>query len=185
MRLTPAQLTADGSNLTPLLDSNGDVVTSSVDADGFFAEAFKDSHGNIIVAFEGDVLPGTAAASAAGSAYVNGALGADAQLAAGKIPTSLSSDVASFMNRVESAATFNHISTSNIFLTGYSLGGAEAEAAGAANAALKIESNFDFPDGTYSDRIEDAVPTSTPGEFVSLRNVSKRNDVILDFIHVK
>ncbi|MCP3385976.1 hypothetical protein NLM31_36870 [Bradyrhizobium sp. CCGUVB4N] len=125
------------SDLTPLLGSNGQPVVSdpSLLGHGFYAEAFEDSSGNIIVAFEGTVLPGSSAASLAGNSYIAGETGADAAIALGQIPQAFT-DAANFMQTVELAAAFHNIPTSKIFVTGHSLGGAEAEAASVGVAGI-------------------------------------------------
>lgn len=110
--------------LIPLLNSAGKPVASdpSTNDDGFYAQAFTDSAGHVIIAFEGTQAP------TSGSNYGLGTVGADTLLFLGDIPNALR-DAKSFASDVISIATAQGYSTDQIFVTGHSLGGAEAEAA--------------------------------------------------------
>lgn len=92
--------------------------------DGFFAQAFTDGAGRIIIAYEGTQI--------SGDAYGLGSLEADALLAIGQTPNALIHAQA-FVEKVLQDALAQNISTDadNVFVTGHSLGGAEAEAAAA------------------------------------------------------
>jgi Ca2+-binding RTX toxin-like protein len=133
------QGTIPPSGLTPLLNSSGQPVISSSGqlGDGFYAEAFVNSSNQIIVAFEGTV-PGT-------TSYDEGTLAADALISVGQIPQALK-DAAAFINTFVIPAAASHgISTSNIFVTGHSLGGAEAEYAAGTISGLGGGDTFAAP----------------------------------------
>jgi hypothetical protein len=85
--------------------------------DGFFGQAFEDANGNIIVAFEGTVKGATA--------YDRGSLIADLYLYEGKIPKAFN-DALSFLNSVVQYDQ-ETLGSLPIFLSGHSLGAAEAE----------------------------------------------------------
>jgi len=112
----------ENGDLKPLLDKQGNAVVSDISGDGFQAQAFLDPNNNVIVAFKGS-LPNP---SAPIGSYGQGSFDADAELALGQIPAALT-DAKTFMKAVVDAANFNHIAAQNIFVTGHSLGGAEAE----------------------------------------------------------
>jgi hypothetical protein len=97
-------------NLTPLT-VNGQLVFSSKPADGFYATAYIDSQSNIIIAYRGTTSLSTL-------------LGADVDLANGERIPALQ-DAVDFANLVHSIVG----STASIYVTGHSLGGAEAAAA--------------------------------------------------------
>src|ERR1051326_8464689 len=86
----------------------------SLQSDGFSAEALLDSQGHIIIAFEGTYAN-------IFSTYGRGSLAADAALMNGQTPQALREAI-SFATAVE-AQFFG-----KIYVTGHSLGGAEAEA---------------------------------------------------------
>jgi hypothetical protein len=113
---TTGTTTVTPPDLTPLV-INGQVIATEIDADGFSAQAFVDSAGHVVVAFEGTV-PNTT------TTYGTASLAADAQIMLGNIPRAFT-DAESFVQRL--IAT-DGISASDIFVTGHSLGGAEAEA---------------------------------------------------------
>jgi hypothetical protein len=109
-------------------DGIGEFSPSNELSDGFYAEAFIDTATHqVIIAFEG-TNPTLA------TAYGSGTLAADLSLFLGGSPQVLA-DAVSFAQEVETVAAFNGISASNIFVTGHSLGGAEAEA---VNQALGL-----------------------------------------------
>src|SRR5579864_7611110 len=84
------------------------------DADGFYAEAFQDqTNGRIIIAFEGTSFSNN-------STYALGTTTADAEIFAGTAPAAFS-DADQFYKQVAADTT------QPIYVTGHSLGGAEAE----------------------------------------------------------
>jgi Ca2+-binding RTX toxin-like protein len=101
---------------------------------GFFAQAFLDNNGNVIVAYDNTLLPGDSGGnSRLGPAYANGTKDADLQLLAGHIPNALI-DAATFLKTVAGDE-----SGKPIFVTGHSLGGAEAEWAAAQAPGLGVQ----------------------------------------------
>lgn len=106
-----SQNTSLTPGLTPLLFS-----PSSELSDGFYAEAFLDSTGQVIIAFEGTnptlLTP-----------YGRGTLSADLSLFLGGTPQALT-DAVTFAEQVIAA---DGSSANGIYVTGHSLGGAEAE----------------------------------------------------------
>ena len=105
------------SGLTLLLDSGA--VNSKWLSDGFFAQALQDTSGNIIIAFEGS-LPFEA------SAYGRGSASADSQILAGQTPHAFS-DALVFTADVQQYLVQHNLASNPVYLTGHSLGGAEAE----------------------------------------------------------
>lgn len=108
-----------GTSIEPPAGMN--LVKTDVDAaQGFAAAAFKDSTGNIIIADEDADL-----ASPFGSAtpYQNWSFAAEAEVILGKSPTSLINDAVQFVDQVRAAT-----GSAPIYVTGFGLGGVEAEA---------------------------------------------------------
>jgi hypothetical protein len=106
------------SGLTLLLDSGA--VNSKWLSDGFFAQALEDtSSGDIIIAFEGS-------RPFEGSAYGRASAHADSQILAGQTPTAFS-DALAFAGDVEQYLIAHHLASNPTYVTGHSLGGAEAE----------------------------------------------------------
>src|SRR4051794_959260 len=67
--------------LTPLLNANGAPVSYLNTGHGFFAEAFRDTQGNIVIAYEGtDPNPGT---------FHDGTISADTDLLNGNVAPAL------------------------------------------------------------------------------------------------
>jgi hypothetical protein len=87
----------------------------------FFARAYIDPLGNIIIAYEGS-LPFDP------TPYGNGSRAADAALARGRSPQALQ-DAIDFANDVKATAIADGYGADPIYVTGHSLGGTEAEAA--------------------------------------------------------
>src|SRR5579883_1003203 len=111
--------------LTAVLNNSLQPVVSENDAVGFYAEAYEDSQGNIIIAFEGTV-PNT-------NAYGVGTLSTDLHLFEGAQNLAALADAARYVQTVH-----NEFSTANIYVTGHSLGGTEAEAAAASNPSIVL-----------------------------------------------
>jgi hypothetical protein len=105
------------SGLTLVLDSGA--VNPKWLSDGFFAQALEDGSGNIIIAYEGS-LPFEA------TVYGMGSASADAQILAGQTPGAFS-DALAFAADVEQNLAAHKLASAPIYLTGHSLGGAEAE----------------------------------------------------------
>ena len=98
--------------LVPLHDAHDD-------ADGFYAAAYK-SDSDVIIAFEGTVADPS-------DAYGGGSLHADLLLALGSA-SDVVSDAETFASIAIALAEQQGYSTNEIFVTGHSLGGLEAEA---------------------------------------------------------
>lgn len=109
----------NSTGLTLLVDSND--INKSWLADGFFAQAFKDASGNIIIAFEGSILD-----LGDQSSYAQGSRLADAFILLGLSPPAFS-DANAFVQDVKQYLVGQGLGSSPIYLTGHSLGGAEAE----------------------------------------------------------
>jgi len=107
------------AGLTLLMQSTPNQLSS-----GFSAAAFRDANGNIIIAYEGTTTDG--------STFGNGTLGADAIIAQGQTPDSLTF-AAKFATDVLNTYGADG---SPIYVTGHSLGGTEAEAGAQALVAL-------------------------------------------------
>jgi hypothetical protein len=109
------------AGLTPFLESNSDPLSPGNNwlSDGFFGEAFIDKNGDVIVAFEGSLLIG-------GGAFGAGSRGADRQILIGGTPAAFN-DANLFVTDVEQYVAKNYSALDPIYLTGHSLGGAEAE----------------------------------------------------------
>jgi hypothetical protein len=105
------------SDLTLLLDSGA--VNPKWLADGFFAQAFRDTSGNVIIAFEGG-LPFE------GSLYGTASTVAFGQFLAGQTPRAFA-DALAFTADVEQYLVAHNAASDPVYLTGHSLGGAEAE----------------------------------------------------------
>lgn len=104
------------TGLTLLLDSGQ--INSQWISDGFFAQAFLDSSGNIVVSFEGSAIDF--------SLYSIGSLAADEAIASGQTPQAFR-DAYAFTADVQQYALQHGLGANPIYLTGHSLGGAEAE----------------------------------------------------------
>ena len=100
--------------LTPLRDGSGNLVYSSIDSHGFYAQAYRDGQGNLVIAYEGT-----------SNNTLTYALGrADDLGIAEGIGCIALQDAIDFANWVHAIDP-----TRQLFVTGHSLGGAEAEAA--------------------------------------------------------
>jgi hypothetical protein len=111
------------SALTPLM-SNGAPVIGSSPSDGFYGQAFVNGAGQVIIAYEGtdpNVFSG----------FGRGSLSADVSILIGQTPAALGL-AQQFAQSVIGIANQQGVTTDNIFVTGHSLGGAEAEAAASA-----------------------------------------------------
>lgn len=97
------------AGMTPLLNSAGQPVQDSIASDGFYAAAFKDSAGNIVVAYQG-TDPSSIAQDYA-----------DAAIFGRHAPPALT-DALAFAELVQQNA-----GGAQIYVTGHSLGGIEAE----------------------------------------------------------
>ena len=110
------------TGLKVLLDSKA--VDPGWLSDGFFGQAFQDKAGNIIIAFEGSILdpkdPAYSTTFGAGSRAADLAL-LKYGLGLPQTPAAFS-DALVFVSQVES-----EFGSKNVYLTGHSLGGAEAE----------------------------------------------------------
>lgn len=117
------------TGLMLLLDSRDPSLqgSSSWLSDGFFAQAFKDSFGNVIISFEGSIInPRNLADPNFWTPFAIGSRAADWAIAAGLIPQAFL-DAESFALDVNHFLALNNLSSAPIYLTGHSLGGAEAQ----------------------------------------------------------
>jgi pimeloyl-ACP methyl ester carboxylesterase len=112
--LAPPQ--SDG--LTLLLDSSQ--VNTNWLADGFFAQAFEDASGNVIISFEGSILN-----LSDNTAYARGSRGADSDILSGRMPQAFL-DATAFVQDVDQYLNQHSLGSNPVYLTGHSLGGAEA-----------------------------------------------------------
>jgi hypothetical protein len=105
-------------------------------SDGFYAQAFKDLSGNVIIAYEGST-PGVNIFNS----YVSASDSNDVEILKGQAPAALT-DAVNFAKEVQ--REFG--SADSIYITGHSLGGAEAEAVALANgqAGLSIVGGVTF-----------------------------------------
>lgn len=113
------------TGLTLLLDSRDPSLpgNSSWLADGMFAQAFEDKVGNVIIAFEGSIIKPSDPSFL--TPYGFGSRGADLDILTGLTPKAF----VDAQNFAFDAAQFVHqtLGSSPIYLTGHSLGGAEAQ----------------------------------------------------------
>ncbi len=111
------------TGLTLLLDSRDRSLAANTNwlSDGFFAQAFEDASGNIIIAFEGSILNPQDL-----SPYAVGSRAADVDIAFGQLPQALL-DANTFALEVKQYLAQHNLGSNPIYLTGHSLGGAEAE----------------------------------------------------------
>jgi hypothetical protein len=103
--------------------------------DGFFAQVYKETAtGDLVIAFDGtsDKLPGS-----------EGLTGADAKLALG-IPPAAFADALKFVDQVHKDEG-SELPNAPIFVTGHSLGGAEAEAVAAQRTYVSGGVTFGAP----------------------------------------
>src|SRR5665213_2105090 len=111
--------------LKPLLNQAGQVIYGEVDSDGFYAQAFVDENGNLIVAFEGSIINPFDKQFL--TPYGAGSRTDDLDILNGKPPTSLINDALSFVLKADQIS-----GSALVYVTGHSLGGFEAEAVTAA-----------------------------------------------------
>jgi hypothetical protein len=98
-------------------------------SDGMFAQAFMDSKGDIIVAFDSSIInPNDPNFH---TPYANSSEIADAEIALGITPQAFL-DADAFVRTLEHNLGARYLSTHPIYLEGHSLGGAEAEYVGNA-----------------------------------------------------
>jgi hypothetical protein len=117
--------------------------SQSINADGFFAEAFQDANGNTVISFCGSVIDyhdfdGSVTPYSLrvfGSAWARGSQAADLTILKGGHPAAFD-DALQF---TQSVINNNHLDPSKVFLSGHSLGGAEAEYVGLAYNVLGIK----------------------------------------------
>jgi hypothetical protein len=114
------------TGLTLVLDSRDSSLTgnSSWLSDGFFAQAFKDASGNIIIAFEGSIIDPLDPSF--NTPYGNGSRGADFDISIGLVPKAFL-DADTFALDVKQYIAQHTLGSNPIYLTGHSLGGAEAQ----------------------------------------------------------
>ncbi|MGP0105015.1 cadherin-like domain-containing protein [Rhodoblastus sp.] len=116
------------SGFTLLPDALGALAKDDVNNDGFFAQAYIDPSGNIIIAYEQSepTIPNSAE-----TPYQADSTSADIDIFKGQEPKALS-DAVAFAKDVETAAFVDGDALDPIYVTGFSLGGTEAEAAAEA-----------------------------------------------------
>jgi Cadherin-like len=117
----------DGSiELRPLLNQAGNPEYGEIDFDGFYAQAFVDENGDVIVAFKGSII-NPFPLSQFLTPYGAGSRTDDIDILNGKLPTALVNDALSFVQSVREIA-----GSAPLYVTGHSLGGFEAEVVTAA-----------------------------------------------------
>jgi hypothetical protein len=107
---------------TLLLDSRDPSLVGNTNwlSDGFFGQAFKDASGNVIIAFEGAIID--PADPSFSTPYGAGSRVAAVDTLIGLVPQA-------FQDAINFSLDVSNLTGSNpIYLTGHSLGGAEAEA---------------------------------------------------------
>jgi hypothetical protein len=127
------------TGLAVLLDS--DKINAHWLADGFFGQAFADASGNVIISFEGT---GTDS-----SIYATGSQSADRAISLGQTPPAFT-DAEAFAQAVQVM-----FGSRPIYLTGHSLGGAEAEYVASRDHLSGV--TFAAP-GTLAPSYNDPVP---------------------------
>jgi Hint domain/Lipase (class 3) len=117
------------TGLTLLLDSRDPSLRGTANwlSDGFFAQAFEDVSGNIIISFEGSIInPLKSSDASFWTPYAVGSREADVLLAAGIVPQAFF-DADTFASDVKQYLAQQNLGSNPIYLTGHSLGGAEAQ----------------------------------------------------------
>jgi len=139
------------TGLTLLLDSRNASLAGNTNwlSDGFFAQAFEDASGNIIIAFEGSILNPQDL-----SPYAVGSRAADADIALGQLPQALL-DANTFALDVKQYLAQHNLGSDPIYLTGHSLGGAEAE-----NVAFNVDPGGNMSGVTFGAPGDPALPAS-------------------------
>ncbi len=114
------------TGLTLVLDSRDSSLTGNSNwlSDGFFAQAFKDASGNIIIAFEGSIIDPLDPSF--NTPYGNGSRGADFDISIGLVPKAFL-DADTFALDVKQYLAQHNLGSNPIYLTGHSLGGTEAQ----------------------------------------------------------
>jgi hypothetical protein len=114
------------TGLTLVLDSRDSSLIGNSNwlSDGFFAQAFKDAFGNIIIAFEGSIIDPLDPSF--NTPYGNGSRGADLEISIGLVPKAFL-DADTFALDVTQYLAQHNLGSNPIYLTGHSLGGAEAQ----------------------------------------------------------
>ncbi|MGX1360759.1 Ig-like domain-containing protein [Bradyrhizobium elkanii] len=107
-------------------------------ADGFFAEAFQDLYGNIIIAYQGSILDKSD--SLYNTPYGSASRLADGAILAGGNPPGVFDDALAFALNVK-----NTYGSHDIYVTGHSLGGVEAEYAAEQFSFIKGGATFGAP----------------------------------------
>jgi hypothetical protein len=107
------------TGLTLLLDSGQ--INANWISDGFFGQAFLDAAGSVIISFEGSILN-----LRDQSSYAKGSRGADLAISIGLTPSAFI-DAHTFADDVQQYLALHSLGSHPIYLTGHSLGGAEAE----------------------------------------------------------
>jgi hypothetical protein len=115
----------DYSRLPPDLrpfEAGGEHLALEITADGFYGAAFLTADNQIIVAFEGTHL----SALEEEPAFVTAQLAADVEIYLGSAPAAYG-DATDFTETVLAAAAAQGIDRGDVFVSGHSLGGAEAQ----------------------------------------------------------
>jgi hypothetical protein len=132
---------------------------------GFFAQAYEDVAGNVIISFDASILPLMPGWT---STYGHASQADDIDLLLGQRPSSLFSQAEKFAQQVVEDYGASH----PIYLTGFSLGGAEAEAVASSAPSGVIDGGDTFgapglPDyfGTGGDLIDFVDPGDPVGNY--------------------
>ena len=110
-----------------LMDSTA--INAAWLADGMFAQAFMDSKGNVIIAFDSSII--NPSDPNYNTPFGVGSRNADLGIIAGNTPQAFL-DADMFVRDVEAFLGANYLRSHPIYLEGHSLGGAEAEYVGNA-----------------------------------------------------
>ena len=114
-------------------DGGSGPLALEVEADGFYGAAFQTSSGQVIIAFEGTYLSAlfeeadlAPALGAADPEFALAQIAADLEIYRGQAPAAFD-DALHFTETVLASAGKQGIGAEDVFVTGHSLGGAEAE----------------------------------------------------------
>lgn len=143
--------------LSPLLQSDGAVFAKEIDADGFYAVAYVTTDGNVIIAYRGTVFDLT-------SPYGRGSILADSEIFLQNRPQAYLDAQNFFLAvqaRVAQIAEERGSAPAPIYVTGHSLGGAEAE-------YVALQNNFTVGGAAFgAPGIAQYTNSSPPANFVS------------------
>jgi hypothetical protein len=138
------------TGFTLVMDSTA--INHSWLSDGMFAQAFMDSKGDIIVAFDSSII--NPSDPNYNSPYGAASRSADLAIAGGSTPKAFL-DADAFVKDLEHALGASYVASHPIYVEGHSLGGAEAEYVGAVDHLSGV--TFGAP-GTLTPRYGSLAP---------------------------